>query len=192
MMKRLITAKDIEEIRKSRGTLIVSKDVIYTPSAKDLIKEYGISVVEEKKDSPRRVLDAGVMPDIISQIYFACDPSSEPFLNKMMIFWKKIGYAMKDLGRASDEISFKNLVAQIPKDMQVMVYIAENGFRETAWFNKYASFSAVRCTGILEVQEALKEMDAKILVIGSELMGWKSALRTSYEFIQQRQKIVNY
>ena len=188
-MKRLISARDIEELRKSRGTLIISKNVVLTPTAKDLIKEYGIQVVEESEGG-RRHLDSRGNDTLITplDIYLIADTQSENYVSKMRLFWKKLQFPVTDLGRANDEKTVKNILAKIPETAEAVIYMAENGFRETAWVNKHSPFSAVRCADLLEVQEALGEIDAGVLVLSSELMGWKQALRTAYEFVKLRQK----
>ncbi len=191
-MKRLISARDIEEIRKSRGTLIVSKNIVLTPSAKDLIREYGIQVIEETEGG-RRYLDKKGADNSLTpvDIYLLSDTVSENYLSKMRLFWKKLQFPVIEPGKADNETTVKNLLAKIPEEAKVIIYVAENGFRETAWINKYSPFYAVRCGGLLDVQEALAETDARALVISAELMGWKQALRTSYEFVKQRQNYIS-
>jgi len=58
-MKRLITARDVEDVRKSNGSIIVSKNVIITPSAADLIRQYKIRLVEEDVSGKDSVSNPG-------------------------------------------------------------------------------------------------------------------------------------
>lgn len=185
-MKRLITARDVEEVRRSKGSIIVSKNVIITPSAKDLIRQYQIKLVEENLANSNKISS----PDsnhFSKTIYLASTPGSSDYQQKMKSFWEKLGYKIINFGFVPDEAAFSERFREMDKD-GFLIFIAENGFKETVWFNKITRFTAVRCSTILEARTARQEINADTLVLGSELVGWKQALKTAHAFVTNKEE----
>ena len=180
-MKRLITARDVEDVRKSGGSIVVSQNVIITPSAKDLIREHKIRLIEENASGQDSFLNPLENPSS-NTIYLAYSQGGLDYYQKLKNFWQRLDYEVITIGHVADEAAFNNQFNKYDKK-GFLIFVAENGFRETVWFNKVTRFRAVRCSNIIEAKTARQEINADVLVLGAELAGWKQALKTAYAFV---------
>jgi hypothetical protein len=176
-MKKLITARDIEDIRRSRGHIVVARDVIITPSARDLIRQFHIQLLYE--DPEKQALQSRQRAQVI---HLAASIPGADALTRLRRFWHALDYEVINLGHLPDARARQDELAglQLPG---FLLFIASDGFAETVWLNKKTHFTAVRCCNAVEAEAARLEVDADILVIPSDYLGWKLALKTAHRFV---------
>jgi hypothetical protein len=96
-MKKLITARDIEDIRRSRGHIVVARDVIITPSARDLIRQFHIQLLYE--DPEKQALQSRQRAQVI---HLAASMPGADALTRLRKFWQALAYQVINLGHLPD------------------------------------------------------------------------------------------
>ncbi len=183
-MKKLITEYDIVKIYQSGVRVIpLSSDVIFTPSAKDKIKELGLKI--SKKE------EAGKIEPIVEDQFEVIDKTkiiaigSDHTGFKLKNFVSKIlsdkGYSIIDVGtydeNACDYPDFAYAVARKVKNKDVGfgIVIDATGNPSAITANKMPGIRAANCYNEFTAKSAREHNNANVLTLGAKSIGEETA-----------------
>lgn len=194
-MKRLITERDVQQLLKSGSkTLVTENGSIFTPSAKDLIKHSGISVVSPKE---KPVDEEGSGFNDSSRI-FRCIVGGDHTgfkVKKIMIgFLKDKGYEVTDAGTFDEsscdypDFALKVARSVAARENDFGVLFDATGIPSAIAANKIAGIRAATCYNEFTAKSSRQHNNANILVLGAKALGEETIksiltvwLKTTYD-----------
>ena len=176
-MKKLFTEKDIYNVAKEDKIILISKDDILTPAAKDKIKELGLKIID--KDEAEKISGS---PNL----------SKTTHLNKIAIGSDHTGFKIKNIlskiliekgmqviyvgtydERSCDYPDFAYAVAKKVQmnEVDFGILIDATGIPSAITANKLKGIRAATCYNEFSARSAREHNDANVLVVGAKSIG---------------------
>jgi len=178
-MKNLLTESDIVKLHKSGATIIpVGNDEVLTPSAKDKIKELGLTVV--KKDAaPKIIGESGEIAKTVrlNKVVIGSDHTGFKIKNILSKVLADKGYQVIDVGTfnetSCDYPDFAFAVASKVKEGSVDfgILIDATGIPSAITANKLRGIRAATCYNEFSAKSAREHNNANVLVLGAKTLG---------------------
>ncbi|GAB4290500.1 MAG: hypothetical protein Kow0098_09140 [Ignavibacteriaceae bacterium] len=178
-MKRAITELDIKALKKkAQLTLTIGPDDILTPSAKDKIKELGITVIIKSAEGESHSnFNGGKFSDLKSTVAIGSDHTGFRVKNILSKFLTEKGYRIIDVGtydeNSCDYPDFAYAVAVKVKNGEAVfgVIIDATGIPSAITANKLSDIRAATCYNEFSARSAREHNNANILVLGAKSLG---------------------
>jgi ribose 5-phosphate isomerase B len=176
-MKKLFTERDIYNAAREDKIILISKDDILTPSAKDKIKELGLIIVD--KDEAEKISGTQI-------------PSQTTHLNKIVIGSDHTGFKVKnilskmlidkgmqiiDVGTYDEKsCDYPDFAYAVAKKVQIKeadfgILIDATGIPSAITANKLKGIRAATCYNEFSARSAREHNDANVLVVGAKSIG---------------------
>lgn len=202
MNKKLITEIEIINLlRKGKFKLEVSGNEIFTPAAKDKIKENSIELI--KIDFSKSIADSSQKKDCKVKLAIGCDHTGFKTKQTLISILSKDGYEIIDVGtndeNSCDYPDFAIKVAEEIKkgNVDFGILIDATGIPSAITANKIPGIRAATCYNEFSAKSSREHNNSNILVLGAKTLGEetiKSILNTwfSSNFLGERhQKRLN-
>jgi ribose 5-phosphate isomerase B len=177
-MKKLFTELDIYKASKEDKIILISKDDIFTPSAKDKIKELGLKVIikeiAENINSSEKDLHK---KNHLNKIVIGGDHTGFKIKNLLSKILVDKGYQLIDVGaydeKSCDYPDFANAVAKKVQSNEADfgILIDATGIPSAITANKVKGIRAATCYNEFSARSAREHNDANILVLGAKSLG---------------------
>lgn len=179
-MKKVITESDVVVSYKSKGKILsVGESDILTPSAKDKIKDLGITIVKkvaaDKIETPFQQTFS--TREIKNIVVLGCDHtgfSVKTLLAKILV---EKGYKIQDVGTFDDSScdypDFAFAVAKKVKtgEADFGIIVDATGIPSAITANKVKGIRAATCYNEFSAKSAREHNNANILVLGAKALG---------------------
>lgn len=192
MPKKLITESEIAKLAQSgKRTIEVDADTVFTPSAKDALRDYRIEIIDQKKSAGKQKVHVeGVVyssPSLKSskqsQIVIAIGSDHGGFQLKELLkkYLLEKGYTIADVGTRSEEAcdypDFAYAVAALVASgtAQRGIMIDAIGIASAIAANKVAGIRATPCWNEFVAKSSREHNDANILTLGGRILGSEHA-----------------
>ena len=181
-MKKLIKEEDVKKAAKEGRKIVVDKNIILTPGARDLGKTLDIFIDPREKAayvSPQ--LSQKVRRWPLTKIAMGADHGGFHMKEELKTFLRTKEYVITDLGatnsNASDytDFAFKvaKAVAEGKADCGIIIDCVGIGSAIAA--NKVPGILAAKCNNAAEAKSAREHNYANILTLGSKIIGITNA-----------------
>ena len=177
-MKKLLTERDIYNAAKESSIILISRDDILTPSARDKIKELGLTIVDKDEaeklgdnisDSSKKVR--------LNKIVLGSDHTGFKMKNILSKVLTEKGYHLIDVGTYDEKsCDYPDFAFAAAKKVQAGeadsgILIDATGIPSAITANKLNGIRAATCYNEFSVKSAREHNDANILVIGARALG---------------------
>jgi ribose 5-phosphate isomerase B len=170
-MKKLLTEKMVTEAGKAGQTLRIPRGTLLTPSAKDRIKELGLTVIIEdgKANAPPR--------PVSKKIALGCDHGGyvmKQFVKKLLT---EMGEVFIDVGTHSTEsVDYPDYALKVAELVQTGecskgIMIDGAGIGSCMVANKVPGVRAALCYDVSTAVNSREHNDANVLTLGGRLIG---------------------
>jgi ribose 5-phosphate isomerase B len=180
-MKKLLTEKDIYNAAKESEIILVGKDDIFTPSAKDKIKELGLKVVD--RDEAEKLGDETynlTKTTRRNRIVLGSDHTGFRTKNMLTKVLTEKGFHLIDVGtydeKSCDYPDFAYAAAKKVQEGEADfgIVIDATGIPSAITANKLNGIRAATCYNEFSARSAREHNDANILVLGAKALGEES------------------
>ncbi len=180
-MKKLLTEKDIYNAAKESEIILVGKDDILTPSAKDKIKELGLNVVD--RDEAEKLGDETynlTKTTRRNRIVLGSDHTGFRTKNTLTKVLTEKGFHLIDVGtydeKSCDYPDFAYAAAKKVQEGEADfgIVIDATGIPSAITANKLNGIRAATCYNEFSARSAREHNDANILVLGAKALGEES------------------
>lgn len=177
-MKKLFTEKDIYNAAKDDKIILISKDDILTPSAKDKIKELGLKIID--KDEAEKLGDESYKHSKtvkLNKIVIGSDHTGFKIKNILSRLLTEKGFQLIDVGTYDENpCDYPDFAYAAAKKVQegeadFGVLIDATGIPSAITANKLSGIRAATCYNEFSARSAREHNDANILVIGAKTLG---------------------
>lgn len=194
--KKLITEIDIINLtRKGKFKLEVSGNEIFTPAAKDKIKDYSIELI--KIDFTKSFAESSQKKDGKKKLAIGCDHTGFKIKQILIPILQKDGFEIVDVGtndeNSCDYPDFAIKVAEEIKNGNVDfgILIDATGIPSAITANKIPGIRAATCYNEFSARSSREHNNSNVLVLGAKTLGEetiKSILNTwlSSNFLGER------
>jgi ribose 5-phosphate isomerase B len=177
-MKKLITEKDIYNTARESEIILVGKDDILTPSAKDKIKELGLKIVDRDEaerlgDEPHKLSKT----TRINKIVLGSDHTGFRTKNMLIKVLTEKGFQLIDVGtydeKSCDYPDFAFAAARKVQEGEADfgIVIDATGIPSAITANKLNGIRAATCYNEISARSAREHNDANMLVLGARTLG---------------------
>ncbi len=177
-MKKLITERDIFNAARESEIILIGKDDILTPSAKDKIKELGLKVID--RDEAEKLGDDShklSKTTRLNRIVIGSDHTG--FRTKNMLSKELIGkgFQLIDVGtydeKSCDYPDFAFAAARKVQEGEADfgIIIDATGIPSAITANKLGGIRAATCYNEFSARSAREHNDANVLVLGAKTLG---------------------
>jgi ribose 5-phosphate isomerase B len=194
-MKKLITEQDVLELLKTGShTLVIEKDSIFTPSAKDLIKKSGISLVSPQEISSDEAGSGFNNHGRILRCLIGSDHTGYALKKNIITFLKDKGYDVIDAGTFSEEsCDYPDFALKVARGVSNReagfgVLLDATGIPSAIAANKIAGIRAATCYNEFTAKSSRQHNNANIIVLGAKALGEETIksilsvwLKTTYD-----------
>lgn len=177
-MKKLLTEKDIYNAAKESKTILIGRDDILTPSAKDKIKELGLTVID-KDEAEKLGNDTSALTKSgrSNKIVLGSDHTGFKIKNLLTKILTEKGYKLIDVGtydeKSCDYPDFAFAAARKVQsgEADFGIIIDATGIPSAITANKLAGIRAATCYNEFSARSAREHNDGNILVLGARALG---------------------
>ncbi len=177
-MKKLITEKDIYNTARESEIILIGKDDILTPSAKDKIKELGLKVIDREEaeklgDDPHKLSKT----TRLNRIVLGSDHTGFRVKNILAGVLTEKGFQLTDVGtydeKSCDYPDFAYAAAKKVQDGEADfgIVIDATGIPSAITANKLNGIRAATCYNEFSARSAREHNDANLLVLGAKTLG---------------------
>ncbi|MEW6702329.1 MAG: ribose 5-phosphate isomerase B [Bacteroidota bacterium] len=171
-MKKLITEDDVKKILKNGGKeIVLDKDVVLTPLAKDRILHSGLKIVESISYSSTSLLNTQI------KIAIGSDHTGVKMKKILYDFLKQKGYDLCDVGTfTEDAVDYPDIAYNVANRIAVGevnfgILIDATGIPSAITANKVPGIRAATCYNEFSAKSSREHNDANILVVGARTLG---------------------
>lgn len=177
-MKKLFTEKDIYNAAKESKTILVGRNDILTPSAKDKIKELGMTIID--KDEAEKLGNdiSGINKAGRSNvIVIGSDHTGFKVKNMLTKILNEKGFNLIDVGTYDEKsCDYPDYAFAVAKKVQTGeadfgIVIDATGIPSAITANKLSGIRAATCYNEFSARSAREHNDANILVLGAKSLG---------------------
>ena len=177
-MKKLLTEKDIYNAAKESEIILIGKDDILTPSAKDKIKELGLKVVD--KEEAEKLGDESYKlskTTRLNRVVIGSDHTGFKTKNLLTKVLTEKGFHLIDVGtydeKSCDYPDFAFAAAKKVQDGEADfgIVIDATGIPSAITANKLNGIRAATCYNEFSARSAREHNDANVLVLGAKALG---------------------
>jgi ribose 5-phosphate isomerase B len=176
-MKKLFTEKDIYNAAKEDKIILLSKDDILTPSAKDKIKQLGLKVVD--KDEAEKISAAQNLTQTghLNKVVIGSDHTGFKIKNVLTKVLVDKGIQVIDVGtydeKSCDYPDYAHAVAKKVqmKEADFGILVDATGIPSAITANKLKGIRAATCYNEFSARNAREHNDANVLVVGAKSIG---------------------
>ncbi|HSD63954.1 MAG TPA: ribose 5-phosphate isomerase B [Ignavibacteriaceae bacterium] len=176
-MKKLFTERDIYNAAGEDKIILISKDDILTPSAKDKIKELGLKIVD--KDEAEKISGIENLSKTfrVNKAALGSDHTGFRIKNILSKILVEKGIGVIDVGtydeKSCDYPDFAHAVAKKvqSKEADFGILIDATGIPSAITANKLKGIRAATCYNEFSARSAREHNDANIIVIGAKTIG---------------------
>lgn len=177
-MKKLFTEKDIYDAAKESKTILVGRDDVLTPSAKDKIKELGMTIID--KDEAEKLgneIPGAAKAARSNIIVIGSDHTGFKIKNVLTKILTEKGFNLIDVGtydeKSCDYPDYAYAAAKKVQngDAYFGIVIDATGIPSAITANKLAGIRAATCYNEFSARSAREHNDANILVLGARTLG---------------------
>lgn len=176
-MKKLFTERDIHNTAGEDKIILISKDDILTPSAKDKIKELGLTIVD--KDEYGKIAGTQNLSKTkrLNKVVIGSDHSGFKIKNILSKILNQKNIGIIDVGtydeKSCDYPDFAYAVARKVqlKEADFGILIDATGIPSAITANKLKGIRAATCYNEFSARSAREHNDANIIVIGAKSIG---------------------
>ena len=177
-MKKLLTEKDIYNAARESKTILISSDDILTPSARDKIKELGLTIVD-KEEAERLGEQTLVNPKTgkLNKIVLGSDHTGFRTKNMLTKLLTEKGFQIIDVGtydeKSCDYPDFAFAAASKVQagEADFGIVIDATGIPSAITANKLTGIRAATCYNEFSARSAREHNDANVLVLGARALG---------------------
>ncbi|MFA6540117.1 MAG: ribose 5-phosphate isomerase B [Bacteroidota bacterium] len=191
MAKKLLTETDVRNaIKRGEKSIALELRTIITPSAKDVLQQFGISVTVKDSTQQRIPSTQGetsyhqspIVHSTVgnSIIVIGCDHGGYATKELIKKFLTEKGYSILDIGTMSEEPcdypDYAYAVGRIVSKGEAWrgIMIDATGVASAIVCNKIPGVRAVPCYNEFVAQSSREHNDANVLTIGAKAMGIES------------------
>ena len=177
-MKKLITEKDIYNAAKQSDIILISRDDILTPSAKDKIKELGLKVIDkEEAERLGEETSSFSKTGIPDKIVIGGDHTgfkAKNIISKLLI---DKGFKVTDVGTYDEKsCDYPDFAFAAAKKVQsgeadFGILIDATGIPSAITANKLNGIRAATCYNEFSARSSKEHNNANILVLGARALG---------------------
>lgn len=205
-MKRVITAKDVEEAHKKRIPIRLNSGNIVTPYARDRAKQ--LDVVFEKETNPEERPIKIPIEGTVTTVAIAADHGGFYLKEDLKNYIQELGFKVIDLGPSNaDPCDYPDYAFKVAESVsegiaQRGVMIDSVGIGSAMAANRVPGILAAKCNNVVEAKSAREHNYANVLTLGAKMIGNTMAREIVQAFLttkggaerhQRRiQKILNY
>lgn len=190
MTKKLLTEQDIlSAVKQGKQSLVVEKGTILTPSARDAIRQYKISITDKevtnkekevaKHSSTHSYQTSPIAPNIVGGNLIVIGSDHGGFQTKEVLkkYLTELGYRVLDVGTNSEDAcdypDYAYAVARIVSKGEAWrgIMVDATGVASAIVCNKVPGVRAVACYNEFVAQSSREHNDANVLTIGAKSLG---------------------
>lgn len=177
-MKKLLTEKDIYNAARESKIILISRDDILTPSARDKIKELGLTIVD--KEEAERLGDQTLIntkTGRLNKIVLGSDHTGFRTKNMLTKLLTEKGFHIIDVGtydeKSCDYPDFAFAAARKVQagEADFGIVIDATGIPSAITANKLTGIRAATCYNEFSARSAREHNDANVLVLGARALG---------------------
>jgi len=176
-MKKLFTERDIYNAADEDKIILLGKDDILTPSAKDKIKELGLTIVN--KDEAEKISATNNLSKTIhlNKAVLGSDHTGFKVKNLLSKILIEKGIGVIDVGTYDEKsCDYPDYAFAAAKKVQVKeadfgILIDATGIPSAITANKVKGIRAATCYNEFSARSAREHNDANILVVGAKTLG---------------------
>lgn len=172
MIKKLITEDDVKKVLKSGGKeIVLEKDVVLTPLAKDRILHSGLKIVASASYSSTTALHSQI------KIAIGSDHTGVRMKKILYDFLKQKGYDLYDAGTfTEDAVDYPDIAYNVANrvavgEVKFGILIDATGIPSAITANKVPGIRAATCYNEFSAKSSREHNDANILVVGARALG---------------------
>lgn len=172
MIKKLITEDDVKKVLKSGGKeIVLEKDVVLTPLAKDRILHSGLKIVTSASYSSTTALHSQI------KIAIGSDHTGVRMKKILYDFLKQKGYDLYDAGTfTEDAVDYPDIAYNVANrvaigEVKFGILIDATGIPSAITANKVPGIRAATCYNEFSAKSSREHNDANILVVGARALG---------------------
>ncbi len=180
-MKKVFTEKDIVNASLDDKIILISKDDILTPSAKDKIKELGLRIVNKDAAENIQSSDQQLAKSIkLNKVVIGSDHTGFKIKNLLSKHLTDKSIQVVDVGtydeKSCDYPDYAHAVAKKiqAKEADFGILIDATGIPSAITANKLDGIRAATCYNEFSARSAREHNDANILVLGAKTLGEES------------------
>ena len=180
-MKKVFTEKDIVNASLDDKIILISKDDILTPSAKDKIKELGLRIVNKDAAEDIQSSDQQLAKSIkLNQVVIGSDHTGFKIKNLLSKHLTDKSIQVVDVGtydeKSCDYPDYAHAVAKKiqAKEADFGILIDATGIPSAITANKLDGIRAATYYNEFSARSAREHNDANILVLGAKTLGEES------------------
>lgn len=189
-MKKLITESDVRKlIAKGSNVVVIGKDDILTPLAKDLINSERLQLITHE-EKVKQDLDLSIDSDIeLRKVAVGCDHTGFKLKHFVIKILSSKGYELIDVGtydeKSCDYPDFAEKVAQHVKEKKVDfgIMIDATGIPSAIAANKVKEIRAATLYNSFTAKSAREHNNANLIVIGAKALGEETAREIIESFL---------
>jgi len=177
-MKKLITEDDVRKIvNEGRNVIVIGKDNVVTPLAKDMIRSNRMTVVEKEPAGNNLNLGEQNTNSGKKRISIGSDHTGFKMKNILIKYLGERGYQLNDEGtfdeKSCDYPDFAKAVAlKVATDKADFGIILDaTGIPSSITANKIKGIRAATCYNAFSAKSAREHNDANVLVLGAKSLG---------------------
>jgi ribose 5-phosphate isomerase B len=177
-MKKLFTERDIYKAAQGEDKIIlISKDDILTPSAKDKIKELGLTIID--KDEAEKISGTQNLSKTVdlNKVAIGSDHTGFKLKNILSKILIDKGMQVIDVGTYDEKsCDYPDYAHAVAKKVQINeadfgILIDATGIPSAITANKLKGIRAATCYNEFSARSAREHNDANILVVGAKSIG---------------------
>jgi ribose 5-phosphate isomerase B len=177
-MKKLFTERDIYNAARQDNIILISRDDILTPSAKDKIKELGLKIVD-KDEAEKLAGESNKLSKTVNlnKIVIGSDHTGFKIKNTLSRLLTEKGFLLIDVGTYDEKsCDYPDFAFAAAKKVQAGeadfgILIDATGIPSAIAANKLRGIRAATCYNEFSARSAREHNDANMLVIGAKALG---------------------
>jgi ribose 5-phosphate isomerase B len=176
-MKKLITENDVKKIiKEGRNVIVISKDTVVTPLAKDMIKTNRMTIVE-REPSANNPSFGDQNSTQSRRISIGSDHTGFKMKNILVKYLGERGFQINDEGtfdeKSCDYPDFAKAVALkvATGKADFGIILDATGIPSSITANKIKGIRAATCYNAFSAKSAREHNDANVLVLGAKSLG---------------------
>ncbi len=178
-MKKIVTQEDIRKAAKGTKVVLIKKETLLTPLARDMAAELGVRIEEDRSVS----IDQDKFTDIfpVKVVAVASDHGGFEMKKWLIPYLHKLGYIAHDLGTFSAEacdypdFAFKAAETVSAGKADRAIIIDSVGIGSAMAANRIPGILAAKCNNTFEAASAREHNYANVLTLGAKIIGSEMA-----------------
>jgi ribose 5-phosphate isomerase B len=196
--KRAVTEADVLAAAGSTRTIVLAKDAVVTPAARDLAKKLGVVLSAEKgrpeteKTSTSRSSSPNIDAVSVSGrplIALGADHGGFPMKEALKKSLQELGFGVLDVGtNSTDAVDYPDFAIAVAKAVasgqaRAGIMVDGAGIGSAMAANKIPGVRAALCYDITTANNAREHNNANVLTLGGTLIGQRLALDIAKTFL---------